>query len=198
MLSFVPSLALLPIRTRPYRPPTGEPGEMDGRLNVSRKWQAPLGSGARLPPARPAFVGCCLREWPARLPQCLLWEPEVGAEAKGRPTGLAQLPLSLCPPWGDGAPWRTARERWARARPAFPLQPCHLRRGDVADTPCRRPLVPRFFPVCRREVISFLICPSVFCFLPVVMRRQLSLPSQGRRRHLSCSDCRGRCRAAVS
>lgn len=45
MLSFVPSLALLPIRTRPYRHPTGEPGEMDGRLNVSRKWQAPLGSG---------------------------------------------------------------------------------------------------------------------------------------------------------
>lgn len=36
---------LLPIRTRPCRHPAGEPGEMDGRLTVSRKWRAPLGSG---------------------------------------------------------------------------------------------------------------------------------------------------------
>lgn len=197
MLSFVPSLALLPIRTRPYRHPTGEPGEMDGRLNVSRKWQAPLGSG-------PGFLLLCLLLWDVALESGPHVFPSVccGSQSGGRGRGQANRTCTAasvpCPPWGDGAPWRTARERWARARPAFPLQPCHLRRGDVADTPCRRPLVPRFFPVCRREVISFLICPSVFCFLPVVMRRQLSLPSQGRRRHLSCSDCRGRCRAAVS
>lgn len=125
--------------------PRGEPGETDGRLTVSRKWQAPLGLGASLPPAVPACVACCLREWPARLPQCLLREPGVGAEAEG------QLPLSLCPPWGGGAPWRTAREGWALARPAFPLQPRHLRRWGRVGHSVPAPSRSRCFPVCWQE-----------------------------------------------
>lgn len=94
MLSFVPSLALLPIRTRPYRPPTGEPGEMDGRLNVSRKWQAPLGSG-------PGFLLLCLLLWDVALESGPHVFPSVccGSQKWGqRPrAGQQDLHSCLCP-----------------------------------------------------------------------------------------------------
>lgn len=124
--------------------PRGEPGETDGRLTVSRKWQAPLGSGASLPPAVPACVACCLRV--ARTPSPVS-AAGTGSGGRGRGTA-ASVPVPTLGRWcsledstrGVG----TCTSCFPAAAAPSPAVGCV---GHSVPAPSRS----RCFPVCWQE-----------------------------------------------